>query len=134
VLQIISYLTTRAHPQMKKQAATLPTTVVDQIRLWEREGQRVQSSEGYLYDDFTTLDDFRLVRDYAARLDVVLWENEEVRKCVVTGDGHLQIRSVGRERYRMLVGVRVAVLTLGVWGCREFIKRRMQAAAAGAQA
>ncbi len=93
---------------MKKQAATLPTTVVDQIRLWEREGQRVQSSEGYLYDDFTTLDDFRLVRDYAARLDVVLWESEDVRKCVVTGDGHLQIR--------------------------EFIKRRMQAAAGGAPA
>lgn len=81
---------------MKKQAATLPTTVVDQIRLWEREGQRVQSSEGYLYDDFTTLDDFRLVRDYAARLDVVLWESEEARKCVVTGDGHLQIRYVSR--------------------------------------
>lgn len=50
--QIISYLTSRAHPQMRADSlrdsnpSVLPTTVIDQIRLWQREGQRVQSAEG----------------------------------------------------------------------------------------
>lgn len=31
---------------MRKQKALLPTTVVDQIRLWEKEGERIQTAEG----------------------------------------------------------------------------------------
>lgn len=33
--QIISYLTTYAHPQMQKHVSFIPPTVMDQIRLWE---------------------------------------------------------------------------------------------------
>lgn len=47
--QIISYLSSRAHPQMRKGKSLLPTTVVDQIRLWEQEGQRVQSADGAFF-------------------------------------------------------------------------------------
>ncbi|KAM0751463.1 transcription factor Tfb2 [Meredithblackwellia eburnea MCA 4105] len=104
--QIIAYLTSRAHPQMRKQKGLLPTTVVDQIRLWEREGERVKTSEGYLYDDFSSTSDYELVANYARELGVLLWELPKIRKMFVTMDGHLQIR--------------------------EFIKRRMAAAAAGA--
>ncbi|KAI5477709.1 transcription initiation factor TFIIH subunit 4 [Pseudohyphozyma bogoriensis] len=102
--QIIAYLTSRAHVQMRKQAALLPTTVVDQIRLWEKEGQRVTSVDGYLYDDFSSTGDFELVATYARELGVVLWELPEKRKVFVTADGHQQVR--------------------------EFIRRRMAAAAA----
>lgn len=83
---------------MKKQAATLPTTVVDQIRLWEREGQRVQSAEGFLYDDFSSKADFDLVWDYANQIDVVLWKAKEARKMVVTAEGHLQVRGFIQRR------------------------------------
>ncbi|THH17077.1 hypothetical protein EW146_g3684 [Bondarzewia mesenterica] len=44
--QIISYLTTYAHPQMRKNKPLLPVTVQDQIRLWELERNRIQSQEG----------------------------------------------------------------------------------------
>jgi transcription initiation factor TFIIH subunit 4 len=50
--QIISYLTTYAHPQMQKNNPPLPPTVMDQIRLWEYEGERVEVTNGYLMREF----------------------------------------------------------------------------------
>ncbi|GAA5844088.1 hypothetical protein JCM3766R1_004518 [Sporobolomyces carnicolor] len=117
--QIISYLTTRAHPQMvalhqarqgkpNEDQNLLPTTVVDQIRLWEHERRRIKHTEGYLYDDFSSSHDYDLVATYARDLRVVLLELPKQRKLVVTGQGHLQVR--------------------------EYIKRRMAIAQAEAQA
>ncbi|KAK4055924.1 RNA polymerase II transcription factor B 52 kDa subunit [Microbotryomycetes sp. JL221] len=109
--QIVSYLTTRAHPQMRADAiregnvSVIPTTVVDQIRLWQQEGERVRSDEGYLYTEFSAQADYDLVHEYARDLGVILWQSSASRRLFVTMDGHLQVR--------------------------EFIKRRM-AAAAGA--
>ncbi|GAA6062488.1 hypothetical protein JCM10212_001861 [Sporobolomyces blumeae] len=114
--QIISYLTTRAHPQMLALHAArqgkhnedqnlLPTTVVDQIRLWEHERRRIKHVEGYLYDDFSSQHDYDLVASYARSLSVILLELPKQKKLVVTADGHLQVR--------------------------EYIKRRMAAAQAG---
>ncbi|GAA6033215.1 hypothetical protein JCM8097_002999 [Rhodosporidiobolus ruineniae] len=106
--QIISYLASRAHPQMRALATDaeklLPTTVVDQIRLWEHERRRIQTADGYLYDDFSSAHDFELVRDYAREIGAVLWESERARRVMVTSEGHAQVR--------------------------EFIKRRMAAAQA----
>ncbi|KAK4046149.1 RNA polymerase II transcription factor B 52 kDa subunit [Microbotryomycetes sp. JL201] len=109
--QIVSYLTTRAHPQMRADAikecnaSVIPTTVIDQIRLWQQEGQRVRSEDGYLYTDFSAQADYELVADYARDLGVILWQSSSARRLFVTMAGHLQVR--------------------------EFIKRRMAAAAAG---
>jgi transcription initiation factor TFIIH subunit 4 len=44
--QIISYLTTYAHPQMRKNKPLLPVTVQDQIRLWELERNRIKAQDG----------------------------------------------------------------------------------------
>ncbi|GAA6017090.1 hypothetical protein JCM11491_003252 [Sporobolomyces phaffii] len=115
--QIISYLTTRAHPQMvalhqsrqgkhNEDQNLLPTTVVDQIRLWEHERRRIKHVEGYLYDDFSSEHDYDLVANYARDLRVVLLELPKQRRLVITGDGHQQVR--------------------------EYIKRRMAAAQAEA--
>jgi len=49
--QIISYLTTHAHPQMRKNKPLLPVTVQDQIRLWELERNRLKSQEGRVIDN-----------------------------------------------------------------------------------
>ncbi|KDE04515.1 hypothetical protein MVLG_05081 [Microbotryum lychnidis-dioicae p1A1 Lamole] len=102
--QIISYLSSRAHPQMRADAikegaaSILPTTVVDQIRLWEQEGQRVQTSEGYLYDDFLASSDYELVANYARDLGAMLWELPSARKMFVTVDGHAQLREFIKRR------------------------------------
>ncbi|EPT05609.1 hypothetical protein FOMPIDRAFT_1027205 [Fomitopsis schrenkii] len=90
--QIISYLTTHAHPQMRKNKPLLPVTVQDQIRLWELERNRVKSQEGYLYTAFASQADYEYVLDYAKQLDVVLWENPAKRCFFGSLDGHANIR------------------------------------------
>lgn len=52
--QIIGYLTQHAHPQMlgAENKHPLPPTVVDQIKLWELERNRLTFTEGVLYSQF----------------------------------------------------------------------------------
>ena len=47
--QIISYLHSHAHPEMRKNTPTLPVTVIDQIRLWEMERNRLRAVKGLLF-------------------------------------------------------------------------------------
>lgn len=106
---------------MRKRETILPTTVVDQIRLWEQEGNRVKASDGFLYDDFSATSDFELVRDYAKQLEVLLWELPSRRKLFVTTDGHSQVRFV-LSHFAFPGPTLIATF-------REFIKRKMAAAA-----
>ncbi|GAA34589.2 transcription initiation factor TFIIH subunit 4 [Clonorchis sinensis] len=63
--QIISFLTTNAHPDMLREPPILPPTLVDQIRLWELERDRFVFQEGCLYEQFSKSADFEMVRDFA---------------------------------------------------------------------
>ncbi|KAF9460342.1 transcription factor Tfb2-domain-containing protein [Collybia nuda] len=90
--QIISYLISHAHPQMRKNNPLLPVTVQDQIRLWELEKNRLKSQEGYLYTAFASQADYEFVLNYAKELDVVLWENTAKRCFFGSLDGHANIR------------------------------------------
>ncbi|KAF2828472.1 transcription factor Tfb2 [Ophiobolus disseminans] len=77
--QIISYLTTYAHPQMQKSNPPLPPTVMDQIRLWEYEGERVEVTTGYLMREFGSEVEYRDVQGYAEALGVLVWKNDAER-------------------------------------------------------
>ncbi|KAF1920927.1 transcription factor Tfb2-domain-containing protein [Ampelomyces quisqualis] len=77
--QIISYLTTYAHPQMQKSNPPLPPTVMDQIRLWEYEGERVEVTTGYLMREFGSEAEYRDVLGYAEALGVLVWKNDASR-------------------------------------------------------
>ncbi|KAF8485736.1 transcription factor Tfb2 [Russula ochroleuca] len=90
--QIISYLTTYAHPQMRKNRPLLPVTVQDQIRLWELERNRIKTQEGFLYTAFASQADYEYVLNYARQLDVVLWENAAKRCFFGSVEGHTNIR------------------------------------------
>ncbi|XP_061690347.1 general transcription factor IIH subunit 4 isoform X3 [Syngnathoides biaculeatus] len=70
--QIIHFLRTRAHPIMLKQTPVLPPTVTDQIRLWELERDRLQFTEGVLYNQFLSQADFEVLRDRAQVLHHLL--------------------------------------------------------------
>ncbi|KAG9192948.1 RNA polymerase II transcription factor B subunit 2 [Alternaria panax] len=74
--QIISYLTTYAHPQMQKTVPYIPPTVMDQIRLWEYEGERVETTTGYLMREFGSDAEYRDVLGYASALGVLVWQND----------------------------------------------------------
>lgn len=82
--QIIDYLTVHAHPQMRKKLVILPPTVVDQIRLWQIEGERMKATPGFLFKDFTTALDFEEVARYAEELGVLRWRNDAKRCMFVT--------------------------------------------------
>ncbi|KAM6504070.1 transcription factor Tfb2 [Amanita muscaria] len=90
--QMISYLTTHAHPQMRKNNPLIPVTVQDQIRLWELEKNRLRSDEGYLYTSFASQADYDYVLKYAKELGVVLWESPMKRCFFGSMTGHANIR------------------------------------------
>ena len=69
--QIITYLTTHAHPVLRRQQPVLPPTVVDQIRLWQIEGERMTAWRGYLIRDVGSVEDYEKAVAYAEALGVL---------------------------------------------------------------
>lgn len=69
--QIITYLTTHAHPILRKQQPILPPTVVDQIRLWQIEGERMTAWRGYLIKDVGSQEDYDRAVQYAEALGIL---------------------------------------------------------------
>lgn len=90
--QILHFLRTRAHPVMLKQTPALPPTITDQIRLWELERDRLQFTEGVLYNQFLSQADFEVLRDRAQGLGVLVWQNAPHRVMVVTPHGHSEVK------------------------------------------
>jgi transcription initiation factor TFIIH subunit 4 len=74
--QIISYLTANAHPQMQKNNPILPPTVVDQIRLWQIEGDRMNTTPGFLLKEFANAQEYKDTMQYADTLGVLVWKND----------------------------------------------------------
>jgi transcription initiation factor TFIIH subunit 4 len=95
--QIISYLTSHAHPQMRKRAQQeqaqlrarnidqgktvpiIPATILDQIHLWEIERERMTATNGFLMKDFDKEDEYRAVSTYADEIGVLIWKNDRKR-------------------------------------------------------
>ncbi|KAM3421473.1 RNA polymerase II transcription factor B subunit 2 [Cercospora zeina] len=87
--QIISYLQNHAHPILRRQAALhsapiLPPTVVDQIRLWQIEGERMKSTKGFLIRDVGTDDDYTKAVQYAEALGILVKEFPHKKSFFVT--------------------------------------------------
>ncbi|RAL13669.1 TFIIH/NER complex subunit TFB2 [Aspergillus homomorphus CBS 101889] len=107
--QIISYLSTHAHPQMRKHNASrstsnqagisqsiLPPTVVDQIRLWQLERDRVKATAGFLFKDFVSLAEYEAPCRYAEEIGVLVWKSDRKRMFFVTR--HEQVAAFLRSR------------------------------------
>ncbi|KAK4145589.1 transcription factor Tfb2-domain-containing protein [Dichotomopilus funicola] len=82
--QIISYLASHAHEQMVRAAAAagrpvLPPTVVDQIRLWQLENERMRTSAGFLFKDFDSLEEYVSLSAHAEEIGVLVWKNDKKR-------------------------------------------------------
>ena len=74
--QIISFLDTHAHPQMRKTNPVLPPTVVDQIRLWQIEGERMKTTQGYLFREFEDWQEYDRTVKYAKDIGVLEWKSD----------------------------------------------------------
>ncbi|KAF2665664.1 RNA polymerase II transcription initiation protein [Microthyrium microscopicum] len=88
--QIIDYLRTHAHPQMLKNQPVLPPTVVDQIRLWQIEGDRMEATPGFLLKQFVNANEYRETAQYAENLGVLVWRNDREHMFFVTRIEQLQ--------------------------------------------
>lgn len=114
--QIIAYLETHAHPQMRRFAEEtllkkleldpnskdtlqiLPPTVVDQIRLWQLELDRVICYDGSLYSDFETSTEYNLLSKYAQDIGVLLWRDDKKRKFFVSKEGNSQVLDYAKRK------------------------------------
>ncbi|KXX77783.1 RNA polymerase II transcription factor B subunit 2 [Madurella mycetomatis] len=82
--QIISYLAAHAHEQMVRAAAAagrpvLPPTVVDQIRLWQLENERMRTTPGFLFKDFDSPEEYAALCSYAEEIGVLVWRSDKRR-------------------------------------------------------
>ena len=96
--QIVAYLSTHAHPQMRKHNPVLPPTVVDQIRLWQIEGERMKATTGFLFKEFVSAAEYEGPCRYAEEIGVLVWRSDARRMFFVTR--HEQIAAYLRNRPR----------------------------------
>jgi transcription initiation factor TFIIH subunit 4 len=80
--QIIEYLRSNAHEQMRRYATAtgkpvLPPTVTDQIRLWQLENERMSNIPGFLFKDFDSIEEYEAVSRYAEEVGVLRWRNDK---------------------------------------------------------
>ena len=97
--QIVSYLSTHAHPQMLKQ---LPPTVLDQVRLWQIEGDRMKTSQGYMFKEFNTPQEYQDAARYADNLGVLVWKSDGKRVFFVTKYEQLALYLRNKQEERKL--------------------------------
>ncbi|KAF6066818.1 transcription factor Tfb2 family protein [Candida albicans] len=134
--QIIKFLETHAHPQMRilakekldkkiefdtshnintaggaPQSKTdgmvsqhkleiLPPNVVDQIKLWQLELDRIQTFDGYLFKDFSNQQEYDILSNYASELGVLIWADKVKKKFFVTKDGMTQVADFANRKLK----------------------------------
>ncbi|KAI1321241.1 transcription factor Tfb2 [Xylariaceae sp. FL0255] len=99
--QVISYLATHAHEQMHRVAAStgkplLPPVVIDQIRLWQLDTERMLATSGFLFKDFDNYKEYLEVCNFADDIGVVTWRSD--RKCMFFASKVDQIKDFLRTR------------------------------------
>jgi transcription initiation factor TFIIH subunit 4 len=68
---------------MQRTKDILPPTVMDQIRLWEYEGERMEATVGWIMKDFSGPNEYRELLAYAENLGVLVWNDEGRREFFV---------------------------------------------------
>lgn len=101
--QIISYLAAHAHEQMHRTAAltnkpVLPPTVVDQIRLWQLENERMKTTGGFLFRDFDDHKEYLDTSKFAEEIGVLVWRSD--KSGMFFANKHEQIRDYLKSRKR----------------------------------
>jgi transcription initiation factor TFIIH subunit 4 len=99
--QIISYLAAHAHDQMHRSAAlsnkpVLPPTVVDQIRLWQLENERMKTTGGFLFRDFEDHKEYTDTARFSEEIGVLVWRNDKMG--MFFANKHEQIRDYLKTR------------------------------------
>lgn len=78
----------------------LPPNVVDQIKLWQLELDRIQTFDGYLFKDFANQQEYDILSNYASELGVLIWSDKVKRKFFVTKDGMTQVADFANRKLK----------------------------------
>lgn len=78
---------------MKDRPHTLHPAIIDQLKLWEIDQNRINPKEGYLYSQFLNLSDFEKVEKYAIENSCCLFSSSRKRLLIVTMEGHQLVRT-----------------------------------------
>lgn len=78
----------------------LPPNVVDQIKLWQLELDRIQTFEGYLFKDFKDQNEYDVLCNYASEVGVLLWSDKAKLRFFVTADGMSQVADFASRKFR----------------------------------
>jgi len=97
--QIIAFLSAHAHPQMRRHNPVMPATVVDQIRLWQLEGERMDTTRGYLFKDFVDEREYLDCARFADEVGVLRWQSDRKRLFFATQAEQLKL-FVGNRKKR----------------------------------
>ncbi|KAH3672839.1 hypothetical protein WICMUC_004061 [Wickerhamomyces mucosus] len=116
--QIVSYLETHAHPQLRKLAEEqyekkleydantkeklhiLQPNITDQIKLWQLELDRILTWDGYLFTDFANDSEYQILQTYAEEIGVLLWFDHSKKKFFVTKEGNSQVIAYANRKLR----------------------------------
>lgn len=93
--QIISYLATHAHEKMYQQAAAtkkplLPGVIVDQIRLWQLDTERISSISGFWMVDIESPKEYMQMVTFAEEIGILKWRNDQKLEFFVTSVAPIQ--------------------------------------------
>lgn len=96
--QIIQYLQLNVHPCMTEGRADvpfngIPFTIIDQIKLWELNRNRLAHKDGYLYQQFLSEREFDAAFNEAKNRNVLLYAKPASRILIVTADGHEEMKT-----------------------------------------
>lgn len=78
----------------------LPPNVVDQIKLWQLELDRIQTFDGYLFKDFKDQNEYDVLCNYATEVGVMLWSDKAKLRFFVTADGMSQVADFASRKFR----------------------------------
>lgn len=90
--QIISYLAMHAHPEMKKNPWLVPPNIVDQVRLWEKEKERVRGTEAVLFESFPTYESYSLTHRFAEANNCLLYHDDDKLELIVKQENIKEIK------------------------------------------
>ena len=106
--QIVDFHERNAHPLMAALTPILPETVVDQMRLWAGERDRLRSAPARLYENFVSFAVFDEAEQYARDIGVYLFSRRQQtpKMCalVVAADAHDRMRSFLKSQQRPRAG------------------------------
>ena len=100
--QIIAYFRQHAHPRVAGNVPIVPSVVSDQIRLWQRELQRLTRAKGVMYSNFETPALYRKTLDFARSVGADLLHDDAERWLVGRTEAHDQLKAEIRRLKQLL--------------------------------